>query len=152
MPAKPYGIELSGDERSKLLKILGSFEESERSKLRAKVLLYSDKSNTERYTTLQLEQLLGTTHTTIQATRSAYKNGGLDAAVYRKARTVEDGTYKFKDEIREKILELYHSAPPEGYKQWSSRLLCSAIVARGIIDHISPASVLKIIKREENLK
>lgn len=149
MPSPIFEIEFTNDERNKLIEIIDSSEEPERAKLRAKALLYSDKEREDRYTTTQLAQLLGTTNTTIKTIRAEYKAGGLETAVNRKARTVENGAYKLTDEITEKILELYHSDPPEGHKRWSSRLLSSAIVECGILDDISPSSVQKIIKREE---
>ena len=85
MPVKKYTIELSKEERDLLNKIVEENTEPEKVIMRSKILLLSDaNTNPKIMPVLDLAENLGTTHTTIQTTRTEYVNGGLQSALYRK--------------------------------------------------------------------
>jgi transposase len=142
-----YTITLSSAERERLQNIVGDGTESTRTILRAKIVLMSDTSQATKYTVSELARVLGTTNTTVQATRTQYGKGGLEAAVFRKTRVLENGGYKFNNEIVAKILELADSTPPDGYKRWSVRRLCKACMEQGIVDSIAPSSMDEILRK-----
>lgn len=144
MARTKYHISLSEDERHRLQKIVDDNTSDTRSVLRAKVLLMSD---TKSYTVLEMAEALETTHTTVQNIRTEYAKNGLDATLDRKTRTVSTETRRINDAIIERILKLLEEAPPKGRKRWSLRLLCDESVKRGLIDHISPATMRSVLKR-----
>lgn len=129
------------------LSIIEEGTESERAILRAKILLRSDVSaDGPKLSIMKLADELGTTHTTVQTTRTEYAEGGIEKAVYRKERVVSTKTRKLNDNVIEQIRQLAAGNPPEGYKKWSLRLLCKVCEEKGIVEHISPASMGKILK------
>ena len=66
-----YTINLSDEERFRLEQIVNSDIETDRAKIRAQILLFSDQSSkNEKCTVLELAEVLGTTHTTIMVTRA----------------------------------------------------------------------------------
>jgi hypothetical protein len=142
-----YTITLTNEERERLQKIIKDGTESERTVLRAKIILMSDVSQVPKYTVSELAKVLGTTNTTVQTTRTDYGKGGLEAAVFRKQRVLENGGYKFNNEIMEKILALVDSPPANGYKRWSVRRLCKACMEQGIVDYIAPSSMDEILRK-----
>lgn len=145
-----YIIRLSEEERSRLRSIVDSNSETERAKTRAQILLLSDISvNGKEYTVQELEEIIGTTHTTIMTTRTAYVDGGLEAAVFRKGRTIPADKQKIRDNLREQVLVLKNENPPNGKKAWTLRLLCEEAQKRGIVDKISPASMMRLLSENE---
>lgn len=152
MARTPVGIALNSEERNRLSEIINDANETARSKMRAKILLASDFNGAEKKTILELANELGTTHTTIQTVRNEYAKGGIDQAIYRKTRTVSRKTRKINDDVIMEILHLMEEQPPEGCKKWSTRMLCKECVTRGIVEHISPSSMWKIVSSKEEVK
>jgi hypothetical protein len=142
-----YKIELTDAEREMLQKLIKEGKEPERTILRAKIVLLSDVKQIPKYTLVGLAKELGTTSTTVQTTRTEYGKGGLEAAVFRKKRIVENGGYKFTNEVLEQIMQLADSKPPEGHKRWTTRLLSKECVERGIVDYIAPPYMSELLRR-----
>ena len=162
MAKTKYYIQLSEQERALLIKIVCEKKESERTIMRAKILLMSEAIQPEKLSIRKLAELFKTTDTTIQTVRTEFARDGLQAAVYRKPRTVaasspEDKRVRkpskpYKRRIDDKsvrqIRALAEEQPPEGHKKWSTRLICKEAVERGIVAHIAPVTVCKILNGE----
>ena len=145
MAKTKYHIELSEEEHALLTKIVSEGREPERTVMRAKILLLSDSRN-EKLTVPKLAELLGTTHTTVQTVRTEYGKYGLEMAVFRKKRTVDAVRRRINIKVREEIFNMTLEAPPMGCKRWSVRTIAREAVNRGIVNHISPATVAAILK------
>lgn len=146
MARTKYHISLSEEERHRLQMIVDDDTADTRSVLRAKVLLMGD---TKSYTVLEMAEALGTTHTTVQSIRTEYAKNGLDAVLDCKKRIVSTETRRINDAVIERILKLLEEAPPKGRKRWGLRSLCDESVKRGLIGHISPATMRTVLKRFE---
>ena len=159
MAKTKYFIQLSEQERALLTKIICEKKESERTIMRAKILLMSEATQPEKLSIKKLAEMLETTDTTIQTVRTEFARDGLQAAVYRKPRTVAAGSPKEKrvrkpskpykrridDGAVRQIRALAEEQPPEGHKKWSTRLICKEAVERGIVAHLAPVTVCKIL-------
>ncbi len=152
MAKTKYHIDLSDAERSLLTKIVCEKKESDRTIMRARILLMSEATQKEKLSIKKLAEILGTTDTTIQTVRTEFAMGGVEAAVYRKKRTCDGYNSKITPEIARRIRELAASTPPEGKKKWSSRMLCAEAEKRGIVDHIVSSTVCKIIKNNKDFQ
>lgn len=146
MAKTKYYIELSDSERNLLTKIVCEEKESERTIMRARILLMSEATQPEKLSIKKLAEILGTTDTTIQTVRTAYATDGLEAAIYRKQRTCTGYNSKITDDVVRQIKELAATTPPEGKKRWSSRMLCEEAEKRGIVDHIVSSTMCKILR------
>lgn len=144
MAKSRYVLNLSEDEKELLNRILEEQTESERTLLRARIMLMSDSSAEPRMSVHELAEYLNTTHTTVQTTRNEYAKGGIETAVYRKERVVSVHDRKINESVKEDIKKLAAENPPEGHKKWTLRLLCQVAEERGIVDHICHASMRKI--------
>ena len=142
-----YIIELTDQEYKQLTAISQSTDESDRTILRAKILMMSDMARNEKQSVVKLAAQLGTTTTTIQTVRTEYAQKGLEAAVYRKKRTPGFINKRINDEAIEKIRKIREENPPEGKKKWSVRLLCDEAVRRGIVSHIAPSTMSGILNQ-----
>src|SRR6266545_3643005 len=78
--------------------------------------------------------------------RQEYATGGLDAAVSRKA---PDRQYRRKldGEQEARLVALACSAPPEGRKRWTLRLLGERLVALEVVEAISYETVRQAFKQ-----
>lgn len=149
MSEKKYSIELSKKERDLLNKIVEENTEPEKVIMRSKILLFSDANiNQKKMSVLELADYLGTTHTTVQTTRTEYANGGLEYALYRKK--IEHRQTKYNEDTVVLIKKLIEQGPPDGYKAWSVRLLTREYEKRGIEPKICHKTMGKILK-ENNI-
>ena len=149
MARTKYRIELTDAERSLLTRIVCEGKESERTVMRARILLMSEETQPEKVSIKKLAEMLGTTDTTIQTVRTEYVNVGVEAAVYRKQRTSTHYNSKITEDVVRQIKEIAASTPPEGKKKWSSRMICAEAERRGIVDHIVSSTVCKILREKE---
>jgi Homeodomain-like domain len=78
--------------------------------------------------------------------RQQYATGGLEAAVDRKA---PDREYRRKldGEQEAHLVALACSAPPEGRKRWTLRLLAERLVQLEVVDAISYETVRQALKQ-----
>lgn len=144
MAKTKYVINLDDKQRNMLTKLVCEAKESNRTIMRARILLMSDTTQGEKQSIRELAEKLGTTETTIKTVRTEYATQGLDAALYRKERPK-----KVTPEIEQAIIELAASDPPAGRNKWSSRLLCEVAIERGIVDHIVSSTVCKILREQD---
>ena len=153
MAKTKYYIELDDFERAVLTRIVCEQKVSERTIMRAKILLMSDVTQPEKLSIKKLAEVLGTTDTTIQTVRTEYAKKGLEGAIYRKPRTIYDGIsdrgkpYKRRidDEAVRKIRRIAERKLPDGHKKWNIRMISNAAVEEGIVEHISLDTVSKIM-------
>ena len=149
MARTKYYIRLSDAERNLLTQIVCEGTEPAKIIMRAKILLMSDTAQQKKYTLTALAEQLGTTDTTIQTVRTEYATLGLEATL-RGKRSKPRGHYsRFNQEAVKALKDLAKEEPPKGHKKWSSRLLCEEAVRRGIVDSITPTTMLRIIGEDE---
>ena len=151
MARTKYRIELTDDERSLLTRIVCERRESERTVMRARILLMSEETQPEKISIKKLAEMLETTDTTIQTVRTEYAKSGVEPAVYRKQRTCSGYNSKITEDVARQIREIAASTPPEGKKKWSSRMICAEAERRGIIEHIVSSTVCKILREADEI-
>ena len=149
MARRKYFIKLSDDERNQLTQIVCEGKEPEKKIMRARILLMSDTAQPKKYSLTALAELLGTTDTTIQTVRTEYATLGLETTL-RGNRSKPRGHYsRFNQEVVKALKEMAKEEPPIGHKKWSSRLLCEEAVKRGIVESITPTTMLRIIGEDK---
>lgn len=155
MAKTKYYVRLTDTERAFLTKIICEQKESDRTIMRARILLMSDATQQEKVSIRALAEMLGTTETTIKTVRTEYAGSGMEAALYRKKMVMPKGRphkqYKrtHTDEVVNKIRELADKDPPHGSKRWTVRSLSEEAIKSGIVEYISPVTVSKILNREK---
>lgn len=152
MAKTKYVIALTDEQRQMLNEIINEGKESDRTVMRARILLLSDVAENGKLSVPKVAEILGTTHTTVQTVRTECGKYGLEAAVFRKKRADNIETRRINTKVREQILEVAAEDPPQGHKRWSLRLLCKEAVDRGIIDRISVDTMSVIMKNAEKEK
>jgi transposase len=139
---KKYEIKLSTEEKIYLTNIVKKGSEKARKITRSQILLLCDK---DTMTQEEICAALSITSNTIRHVCERYLNEGLESALQEKPRsgapTIFDGKCKAN------ITALACSKPPEGYSQWSLRLLADKAVELGFVEEISHTDVGRILKK-----
>ena len=147
MPSVKYVIELSEVDRKTLLDIVAKDNSPAKTRLRANILLASDRNARKHMTVAQIAELYHTTPTTVQNVRTSYANEGLEATIHRKKRKTPPVPAKVTGEVEAHIIALACSDPPEGYERWSVRLLADKCVEINYVESLSHMTVSRVLKK-----
>ena len=147
MPSVKYVIELSNQEKVRLMEIVKKRNSPARTILRANILLASDKQNDKYMTVSEIANAYRTTPTTVQTVRASYCKKGLEATITRKKRETPPIPAKVTGEVEAHVIALACGQPPEGYSKWTLRLLANKTVELGYIESISHVTVSNILKK-----
>lgn len=137
---KKQHVKLSETDRRYLDELISKGQHSAKLYKRAVALLELDRGQT--YT--RAAEIVGVTKQTVSTWASHYRERGLQCLQDqpRSGRPVEiDGV------ARARITALACSEPPEGYSQWSLRLLADKAVELEYCEHISHNAVKEILKK-----
>jgi transposase len=137
---KKQHVQLSPSDREYLDTLTSQGAQTAKAYRRAHALLELDRGKT----LTEVSKTLRVTLPTISGWAAKYGENGLAVLQDqpRSGRPIEiDGTQ------RAKITALACSTPPEGYAQWSLRLLADKVVELGYCDHISHTEVGEVLKK-----
>ena len=148
MPSIKYVIELSNQEKVRLMEIVKKGNSPARTILRANILLASDKQSDKYMTVSEIANAYRTTPTTVQTVRASYCKKGLEATITRKKRETPPIPAKVTGEVEAHVIALACGQPPEGYSKWTLRLLANKTVELGYIESISHVTVSTILKKK----
>ena len=137
---KKQHVELSDTDREYLETLISKGELKAKAYRRALTLLELDRGQT--YTSVS--KTLQVSIPTLSGWAAKYQENGLQvlADKPRPGRPIE-----ISGEERAKVTALACSDPPEGYAQWSLRLLADKAVELGYCEHISHTSVRQVLKK-----
>jgi transposase len=136
-----YQIKLKAKEKIKLNELLKKGSEKARKLTRCRILLLSDKGQSKS----EISSSLSVTPNTIRNVCLRYTQEGLESALNEKPRPGQPTIFDGK--ARAKITALACSKAPDGYSQWSLRLLADKAVELSIVEKISHNHVREILKK-----
>jgi len=144
---KQHVVVLSEEERARLRTLIGQGTAPARALTHARVLLKANQgeagpAGADRAIAAALE----VHHTTVARVRREYATGGLDAAVGRKA-PEREYRRRLDGEQEARLVALACSAPPEGHKRWTLRLLGERLVELEVVETISYETVRQALKQ-----
>lgn len=140
MPIK-YIVDLSADERSELLQLIGRGKPSARKVVRARILLKAD----EGFSDAQIVAALDTSRPTVERTRKRFVEGGLAHALNDKRHPGQRRKLTPKQEAH--LIAVACTPAPEGHARWTLRLLADKVVELEYAESISPETVRQVLKK-----
>jgi hypothetical protein len=142
-----YHVTLTEEERTKLMRII-SKGRTEGYRIRhANILLAVDEMEDNKdWTDRSIAKAYHTTEKSIGNLRRRFVEKGLEAALGREKREVPP-RIKIDGETEAKIVALTCSKAPEGYSQWSLRLLANKVVELGIMESVSHTAIGDCLKK-----
>lgn len=139
-------IQLPQDEKIELKQLIKSGEDKARVISRARVLLLLDRSQGAKRTLAQVAEATLVSDMTVSLIKRRYFEGGLDRALYDNSRSGRPVT-KMTGDVEAQLIALTCSEPPEGYDQWTLRLLADGLVQLEIVESISHTAVGETLKK-----
>jgi transposase len=136
-----HQVQLSEEERKKLLAIISKGRNKAVVIQRAHILLKVDEDKTDA----EISQLLYISEQTIRRTRLRFVKEGLQAALEDKAHLPKGTKLKEKEEAH--LIALACSEPPAGQAHWTLELLTKQLLEDGIVARISPETVRLLLKK-----
>ena len=151
MVHKRYIIDLTHEERERLLAFISKGKAPARALLKARILLKADAGAPgEGWTDGRIAEALETNITMIERVRARFVTEGLEAALARKKRQTPPIEPIFDGEAQAQLIALACSEPPEGYAHWSIRLLAEKRSnAKSSRRRISTRSAARLKKRSQ---
>jgi transposase len=142
MPAKIYIIDLSQDERSKLLDLISKGKPSARQTNRARILLKADEGLKDT----EIAEALNTGRTTVERIRKRFVEGGLEKALNEDPRPGKQP--KLNEQAEAHLVALACSDGPGGEDHWSLRLLADKMVELGYVESISHEAIRQYLEKK----
>ena len=146
MRTKQYRVDLSDEERARLLLLTRQGRAPARTVLRAHILLRAAEDAFDDDTATALH----TSVNTVQRVRRRYAEAGaderLDRALYDRPRP--GGTPKLDAKAEAQLIALACSKPPVGHTVWTMQLLADKLVELHVIDAISDESVRRTLGKK----
>jgi hypothetical protein len=152
---KKYVVELTKEERERLLKLIRVGEAPARMLNRARILLKADQgehaSGGPPPGDREIAGMLETSSATVGRVRERFFRQGLDAALER---SMPDRIYErtFDGRAEARLIALACSEAPEGRDRWSMRLLADKAVELGIVEAVSHETVRKTLKKTSSVR
>jgi len=141
-----YKVNLTRAERSELGRLTLGGTIGVRKLNRVKILMLTDESHESGHKTdKEIAEKLEISPATVERTRREYVAAGLQEALNEKPRSGRPPV--ISGESRAQITALACSTPPEGFGQWSLRLLADKAVELQFIETISYGSIGTILKK-----
>jgi putative transposase len=142
---KAIQVRLSKPEQQQLDKLLSGGLQPVRTVLRALVLRQLADGQAIR----QVAGNVGLTAKTVWLTSQRYQQGGLEGALYERARPGKEA--RLDAQQRQRIVALVCRPPPEGRARWTVRLLAEEAVKRKLVPGVGRETV-RILLESHDLK
>lgn len=148
---RKYIVTLTEEERKILVDFTSKGSHKSRQILDALTLLGCDEGEFQkkRSTNEEISRVLNTSMRKIDRVKKRFVEEGIDSALNRRK---GNRTYvkKADGDFEAHLIALSCSEPPEGFAQWSLRLLADKVVELAYIDSISHEAIRRILKKTKS--
>ena len=147
MPKKTYVVELTGEERHELTRLVRTGKTAAYKRRHAGILLKSDAgSEGPNWSDARIAEALDVGTATVERLRKRFVAEGLEAALGRR-KTQRVSLRRLDGDGEAKLIALACSEAPEGRRRWTLRLLAERMVALEYVDRLSKNTVHRLLKK-----
>jgi len=143
---KKYIVRLSEEECNVLKTVLKKLKGSSEKVRRAQVLLAADADG-PNWTDKKISEAYSCRTKTVENIRQRLLSEGFDIALHGKKRESPPRKKSLDGEQEAKVIALRLGKPPEGFANWSLRLLANQVVELGIVDSVSHETLRRTLKK-----
>ena len=143
---KKYIVRLTDEERGVLKAVVKKLKGSSEKVRRAQVLLAADADGLN-WTDRKIAEAYTCRTKTVENIRQRLVSEGFDIAFNGKKRESPPRRKALDGEQEAKVIALRLGQPPDGFSNWSLRLLAEQVVELGIVDSISHETLRKTQKK-----
>lgn len=147
MPAKRYIVSLTEEERQELEKLTKIGKSAARKINHARILLKANiNQENGGWKDREIAEALEVSIRTIERVRQRFVEEGWEKAINPRPKP-ESKLRKIDGEAEAHLIALACSQAPQGYSEWSLRLLADQMVLLGYVESISHESVRQVLKK-----
>src|SRR5262245_18125297 len=145
---KKYQVTLTAEERRELQELLAAGKAAAKKLAHARILLKADAAEGgPAWRDERIAEALDVSTDTIGRVRQRFVEQGLEAALVRKKQDRPSRERKLDGRAEAWLIALACSAPPQGRKEWTMRLLADKLVELEVVDAISDETVRRALKK-----
>lgn len=143
---KKYIVRLSREERSLLEEVIKKCKGSSQRVRRAQILLKADADG-PCWTDQEIADAFNCRRKTVENVRENLVTEGFEITLNGKKRELPPRKKLLSGEQEARLIAVRLGAPPDGFANWSLRLLAEQIVELEIVDSISHETVRRTLKK-----
>ena len=143
---KKYIVRLDEEERAELERIVGKLAGSSQKVRRANILLQAD-ANGPAWTDKQIAEAYRCRTKTVENVRQRLVERGFRETLEGRRPEKPPRTPLLDGRQQAKVIATRLGDPPEGYSNWTLRLLARKVVELEIAEAISPQTVMRTLKK-----
>lgn len=143
---KKYIVRLTAEERETLTQVIKKLKGSSQKVRRAQILLKADADG-PNWTDKKIADAFSCRTKTVENIRQQLVTEGFEVALNRKQRDTPPRPKKLDGEQEAQVIALRLGRPPQGFANWSLRLLANQVVELGLVDSISHETVRTTLKK-----
>jgi hypothetical protein len=143
---KKYIVHLSDEERLTLQTIVKKFAGNSQKVRRAQILLKAEASG-PNWTDKRIAEAFDCRTRTVEQVRQRLTMDGFDVALNGKKREEPPRAKKLDGEQEAKLIAMRLSDPPDGYGQWTLRLLRDQMIALEVVETVSHETIRNTLKK-----
>jgi transposase len=145
---KKYRVTLTSEEREMLTDLIRAGKASALTQAHARILLKADQSEGgPSWTDDRIAEAVEVDVVTVERVRKRFVEQDLEAALRRKPQARPSRPRKLDGAAEARLIALACSAPPEGRKSWTMRLLADKLVELEVVDSVGEETVRTVLKK-----
>jgi transposase len=147
---KKYHVQLSGDQRQQLERLIGTGAAPARTQTHARILLKADAATVGgAWPDERIAEACDVSIPTIERVRRAFVTEGLDLALYRRRPQGPSRRRKLDGRQQAHLIAVTCGPPPEGQGRWTLALLADKLVELHIVNAIARETVRQTLQHNE---
>lgn len=143
---KKYIVRLTDGERQELEQVIKKLKGTSQKVRRAQILLKSDADG-PNWTDQKIAEAFGCRTKTVENVRQHLVEGGFEETLNGAKRAQPPVEKMLDGEQEAQIIATRLGPPPQGYANWTLRLLARKVVELGIVDAVSYETVRRTLKK-----
>lgn len=143
---KKYIVRLTDEERETLNRVIKKLKGSSQKVRRAHILLKADAEG-PNWTDKQIAEAFSCRTKTVENIRQSLVTQGFEVALHGKKRPTPPNPKKLDGVQEAQVIALRLGQPPQGFANWSLRLLANQVVELGIVESISHETLRTTLKK-----
>lgn len=143
---KKYIVRLTEEERSTLKEIIKKLKGTSQRVRRSQILLKADADG-PNWTDQKIAEAFDCRRQTVENIRESLVTNGFEIALNGKKRETPPRKKLLDGDGEAKLIAMRLGSPPDGFGNWSLRLLADKVVELEIVDSISYETVRRTLKK-----
>jgi transposase len=150
---RKYKVTLTAEERQQLHDLVTTGQAAAKKLAHARILLKADAAEGgPGWDDQRIAGAVEVSTDTVARVRQRFVEQGLEAALVRKKQDHPSRERKLDGRAEARLIALACSAPPDGRKEWTMKLLADRLVELEVVDSVCDETVRRVLKKTRPAK